>query len=748
MTDLYDYINSSQEMDYDLILRHVQNQLTSLESLELNQLRVYNTADIQIINSGLINVGGSIVLDAGDNSLTLDDGAEIIVKDGGNITVEGGGDINISDNGDINMLSTLGGVSGIYWFDTDDVKRLEITTISGTNLLVRPTTNEVGDIYIGSSNQRWDRVYMYAADNFDIFTRNAEDNDNNISISLQSGASFVDWQIDSYLDAVKSGVTYKYSTTENAFKRLGAQSVALGTTASPWSTLILEDGGYIGSASDTDAIQIEADGDVLLSQKVGIGVTPTYKLDIKTSSQWDFARFISTHDNATGYPKLAIGHLRASQADNDYAGGIIFQGYNDAGTPEVIDYAGIQVQIVDITDGTEDGVLRLQVMRNGSLSTKVTLGNNFSVEGGNILVDDGAYIGSDSVNTAIQIEADGDVVFSQDIRAVLGTFQFSDTTAFSSAWADADEYTPTGSDALYLYNTSDSADYTGIMFRTRETGAGTGKISVEWQSAGVGDFIFSLRDGSDLDEVLRLGGSDKSATFSGNITLSQAKYIYFDSTDTYIGANTDDPEDLVISADQDLHLTPDNATTVGDGGSTNYASFANDGELTLAGTARVYKNKFIRVGALGVGGANPASETVNASGFAILEFADAADDYGQANINVPADMDVSADAEIKITWSVPNTSANMTWGYGYNAVGENEDTEGTPTTGTTQVTSSAVADGKTTDILVTIPGGTLAQGDLLQGYFYRDVSEDTYGNPVAVHGMAMKYVSNKLGVGL
>ena len=41
--------------------------------------------------------------------------------------------------------------------------------------------------------------------------------------------------------------------------------------------------------------------------------------------------------------------------------------------------------------------------------------------------------------------------------------------------------------------------------------------------------------------------------------------IYFDSTDTYIYANTDDPEDLVIGADQDIILEPDNAVIVTQG---------------------------------------------------------------------------------------------------------------------------------------------------------------------------------------
>ena len=49
---------------------------------------------------------------------------------------------------------------------------------------------------------------------------------------------------------------------------------------------------------------------------------------------------------------------------------------------------------------------------------------------------------------------------------------------------------------------------------------------------------------------------DDSDNITGinSITMAESKYLYFDSTDTYIYANTDDPEDLVIGADQDILL--------------------------------------------------------------------------------------------------------------------------------------------------------------------------------------------------
>lgn len=59
---------------------------------------------------------------------------------------------------------------------------------------------------------------------------------------------------------------------------------------------------------------------------------------------------------------------------------------------------------------------------------------------------------------------------------------------------------------------------------------------------------------------------------AGDLTMSQDQKIVFDSTDTFIGANTDNPEDLLIHADQDLLLQPDNDIAIFTGG-TQYGTF-------------------------------------------------------------------------------------------------------------------------------------------------------------------------------
>lgn len=71
-------------------------------------------------------------------------------------------------------------------------------------------------------------------------------------------------------------------------------------------------------------------------------------------------------------------------------------------------------------------------------------------------------------------------------------------------------------------------------------------------------------NGSSFDWSIELNNASGYATitadthFDDHITIAEDVKIYFDSTDTYITANTDDPEDLEIAADQDILLKADN----------------------------------------------------------------------------------------------------------------------------------------------------------------------------------------------
>ena len=68
------------------------------------------------------------------------------------------------------------------------------------------------------------------------------------------------------------------------------------------------------------------------------------------------------------------------------------------------------------------------------------------------------------------------------------------------------------------------------------------------------------RDGNQyVDKDLEVKGN---TILRNNLTVTENKKIYFDSTDTYIYANTDNPEDLVIGSDADILLEPDTGVGV------------------------------------------------------------------------------------------------------------------------------------------------------------------------------------------
>ena len=133
---------------------------------------------------------------------------------------------------------------------------------------------------------------------------------------------------------------------------------------------------------------------------------------------------------------------------------------------------------------------------------------------------------------------------------------------------------------------------------TLNIGAGTGiDVAADAISVDVSDFMTNGSnnriltatgtDAMNAEANLTFDGSTLTLTGdfnpSGDITLGEAKAIYFDSTDTSITTNTENPEDLFISADQDLFLRPDNDVLV-QTGSTTYAIFDGGNQRVGIGT--------------------------------------------------------------------------------------------------------------------------------------------------------------------
>ena len=98
----------------------------------------------------------------------------------------------------------------------------------------------------------------------------------------------------------------------------------------------------------------------------------------------------TTEAGSGSAPDIVFARDSSSPADNDFLGKIVFRGKNDAS--EDVEYAQIISQLIDASDGTEDGKLYLQTKVNGSDtnvavmdSSGVTVAGSVTSEGGDNL---------------------------------------------------------------------------------------------------------------------------------------------------------------------------------------------------------------------------------------------------------------------------------------------------------------------------------------------------------------------------
>ena len=138
-----------------------------------------------------------------------------------------------------------------------------------------------------------------------------------------------------------------------------------------------EDGilDLMSSASGTVATRIRVLGD-----SIGIGeAAPAYPLHLTTSLTGTALNLECSADDSASGGDITLFHRRgASNAgqDDDLLGTVFFRGKNDNATPDELDFAAVEGSIVDASDTTEDGRLRLQVQTAGTLTTQLEINAN------------------------------------------------------------------------------------------------------------------------------------------------------------------------------------------------------------------------------------------------------------------------------------------------------------------------------------------------------------------------------------
>ena len=173
-------------------------------------------------------------------------------------------------------------------------------------------------------------------------------------------------------------------------------------------------------------------------------------------------------------------------------------------------------QVEDITAGTAAASKALVVDANKDIGTlrNITSNGSFSAASGtftgNIVIGNGAYIGSTSDTDAIQIEADGDVVLSQAL-AVSGSHTVTGTTTMNGAVNIGNA----SADAVAIAGTATftpSADFDGgfTVASSQTIDMGGNQITnvadpTQAQNAATKAYVDAVKTGLNVKDSVKLG---------------------------------------------------------------------------------------------------------------------------------------------------------------------------------------------------------------------------------------------------
>jgi hypothetical protein len=182
----------------------------------------------------------------------------------------------------------------------------------------------------------------------------------------------------------------------------------------------------------------------------------------------------------------------------------------------------------------------------------------------------------------------------------------------------------------------------------------------------------------------------------------------------------------------------------GDG--TNQASFANDGELTLAGTARVIRHYNIPLEA-SVGASSP---TVDVSDAPFLSWEFDINDDTHHTFMAPHDMDYTQAANVYVVWytDTDQTDDEVNWQVQWNARADGEAVNAGSTTDTSGDVNCPTQWQVEHTLVETITANSIAADDVIGIDLTRIAivdGTDPAANTIFVLAFHFEYTANKLG---
>jgi len=401
---------------------------------------------------------------------------------------------------------------------------------------------------------------------------------------------------------------------------------------------------------------------------------------------------------------------------------------------------------------------------------------------GNVTVTGTGTFGGATDTIQFTVKANASQTFTNPIFTMQDSsandLMFFTTKPSAGGWAGAIEWiggsklfeqraSPEGSDRmLYLPNGDrfEVLNEAGSAFLFSVHGAnssqGTKNVShTNFEIGGGGGANYTLGfNTSTNDGLITWMKAEDYFQFSDDILMLTAEKINF--RDTAIG--------IYSQADTFMDLFADGGVRIGDssaGAPTNYIQFAPDGELTLAGTARVYKNMELTPANVGKPSANPP-DSGEYQGFQFDRFDRGTEEQVYYLWHVPDDFatgDTSVHGHFGFFVENPpsGTDEAVVLGFEYKKISPNDTFDFSSGT-TSGIITTTIADGEaaykwheTTSGICTTTGW--AAGDIILFRFYRDATNanDTYdneataaNNDVWVGIYHLQYLSDKLGQAL
>ena len=137
----------------------------------------------------------------------------------------------------------------------------------------------------------------------------------------------------------------------------------------------------ISDSSDATSITIDSSENVTIGGTLS-GTTATFT----TADNTDTLTLKSTDADANSGPNLRLYRNSASPADDDFLGTISFEGRNDNSQ----DFVATKFfsYTTDVSDGSEDAVLQLQMMKAGSIHLAAEIKpDEFVINQGSVDID-------------------------------------------------------------------------------------------------------------------------------------------------------------------------------------------------------------------------------------------------------------------------------------------------------------------------------------------------------------------------